>query len=113
MASIPLNYFRRVSTAVTSTPTIVYTAPVQRAGIILSGLATNLTGYTQTITIGISGSDNSYYEILKDFPVPASDALNVAVGKLVLGTADRLVTYSANNSVLNFTLSVLEAVNTP
>jgi hypothetical protein len=113
MATIPLNYFRRVTTLVTTTPTVVYTAPDKRAGIILSGLATNLTGSTQTITVGISGSDGLYHDILHGFPVPSNDALNVAVGKLVLGTADQLVTYSTENSALNFTLSVLEAVNTP
>lgn len=115
MATVPLNYFRRVSAAVTTIPSVVYTAPTERAGIILSALATNLTNTPQTVTISVSTVDlnGSYYDILKSFPIPANDALNIAVGKLVLGTADQLITSSLSNSAVNFTLSILEAVNTP
>lgn len=114
MASIPLNYFKRISVLATTTPTVIYTAPSSRAGIILSGVATNLTVSTQTITVSISSSDTpgSYYDILKDFSVPQGDAVNIAVGKLVLGTSDQLIISANNSSSVNFTLSVLEAVNT-
>ena len=114
MASIPLNYFKRVSVAATTTPTVIYTAPASRAGIILSAVASNLTGSTQTITVGISANNvsGSYYDLLKSFSVPSGDAVNIAVGKLVLGTSDQLIVSSGAGSAINFTLSVLEAVNT-
>jgi hypothetical protein len=114
MASIPLNYFKRVSTAATTTPTVVYTAPSSRAGIILSAVATNLSASNQTVTVSVSanGTPNSLYELVKNFSVPANDAVNIAVGKLVLGTADQLIISAGANSSVNFTISVLEAVNT-
>lgn len=114
MASIPLNYFRRVSTAVTTTPTVIYTAPSSRAGIILSAVATNLSASNQTVTVSVSsqGTPGSLYELVKGFSIPANDAVNIAVGKLVLGTADQLIIAAGANSSVNFTISVLEAVNT-
>jgi hypothetical protein len=114
MASIPLNYFRRVSVAATTSPTVIYTAPASRAGIILSAVATNVTVSNQTVTVGVSsdGVSNSYYDLLKEFTITNGDAVNIAVGKLVLGTGDQLIVSSAANSSINFTLSVLEAVNT-
>ncbi len=114
MASIPLNYFKRVSVGATTTPTVIYTAPASRAGIILSAVASNITGSAHTITVGISADNTpgSYYDLLKNFSVPNGDAVNVAVGKLVLGTGDQLIISAASGSAVNFTLSVLEAVNT-
>ena len=114
MATPPLNYFKRVTVATTTTPTVVYTAPTSpsRAGILLSALATNLTNTPRTITVALStdGTPGSYYDILKDFP--AGDALNVAVGKIVLGTQDSLIVSASVNSAVNFTVSILEAINT-
>ena len=42
MASIPLNYFKRVTAGATTIPTVIYTAPASRAGIILSAVASQL-----------------------------------------------------------------------
>lgn len=116
MATPPLNYFKRVTVAATTTPTVVYTAPTSpsRAGILLSALATNLTNSSRTVTVALSteGTPGSYYDILKDFPIPAGDALNVAVGKIVLGTQDSLIISASANSAVNFTVSILEAINT-
>jgi hypothetical protein len=111
MATIPLNYFRRISTTCPTIQTSMYTVPTQRAGIVLSGTASNLSGSTQTISVAVSGTDG-YWVILQNFPIPPNDALNIAVGKLVLGTSDSLLTSASAGSAVNFTLSVLEAVNT-
>jgi len=56
MAQVPLNHFTRVSTTLDTTLTQVYSAPVDTAAIMLTILASNTTGNTQTITIGISGN---------------------------------------------------------
>jgi hypothetical protein len=116
MATPPLNYFKRVTVAATTTPTVVYTAPTSpnRAGILLSALATNLTNSSRTVTVSLStvGVPGSYYDILKEFPIPAGDALNVAVGKIVLATEDSLIVSASDNSAVNFTVSILEAINT-
>jgi hypothetical protein len=76
---------------------------------LLSALATNLTNTPRTITVALStdGTPGSYYDILKDFPIPAGDALNVAVGKIVLGTQDSLIVSASVNSAVNFTVSII------
>jgi len=115
---IPLNYFTRVSKPVTTVPTVVYSVPIDRAGIIITALATNLTNSPQTITAGLSTSSpkkdntNSYFEIVKNFQLPPDDTTNIVINKLVLGEYDNFIIYATNPSVVNITLSVLESVNT-
>jgi hypothetical protein len=114
MANIPLNYFRRLTQAVTTTPSTVYTVPFQRAGIIITALASNLTSSAQTVTISLSsvGTAGSYFDIVKNFQLPPNDTTNVVLNKLVLGYNDSFIITSNNNSAVNITLSVLESVNT-
>ena len=121
MAKIPLNYFKRISTAVTTTATSIYTTPFQRAGIIISALATNTDSTTQTINAFLSTSPSPGGDvaaappisILQGFQLPPNDTVNIVVNKLVLQEYDNFIIQSANNNKLNITLSILETVNTP
>jgi hypothetical protein len=116
MANYPLNYFLRKSQAVTTIPTIVYTVPFERAGILITALASNLTNTTQTVNVSLSTTSvaGSNFDILKNFQLPPNDTTNVVINKLVLGEYDNFI-ISAPNAPLgsvNITLSVLESVNT-
>jgi hypothetical protein len=121
MAKIPLNYFKRISTAVTSTPTSIYTTPFQRAGIIISALATNTDSVAQTVNAYLSTSPSPggdvlaspAISILQGFQLPPNDTVNIVVNKLVLQEYDNFIIQSANNNKINITLSILETVNTP
>ena len=121
MAKIPLNYFRRVSRGVTTTPTSIYTTPFQRAGIIISALATNTDSVAQTINASLSttaspGGDvpaAASISILQGFQLPPNDTVNIVVNKLVLSEYDNFIVQAANNNRINITLSILETVNTP
>jgi hypothetical protein len=121
MAKIPLNYFRRVSTGVTTTRTSIYTTPFQRAGIIISALATNTASIAQTINAGLSTTQSpggdvqpaSYISILEGFQLPPNDTVNIVVNKLVLSEYDNFIVNAAQNGQINITLSILETVNTP
>lgn len=121
MAKIPLNFFRRVSTGVTTTRTSIYTTPFQRAGIIISALATNTDSIAQTINAGLSttaspGGDvpaSPYISILQGFQLPPNDTVNIVVNKLVLSEYDNFIVDAAQNGHVNITLSILETVNTP
>lgn len=117
MATIPLNFFRRVSLTLSTSGTPLYTAPFDRAAIILTALASNITGSTQTVTLGISGNNytetgNEYFDVVRDFEIPAYDTANLAIGKIILGQYDQLIASSGSLSSITLTLSVLEAVNT-
>ena len=115
---IPLNYFRRVSTPVTTNDTSIYTVPFQRAGIIISALAANLTDTVQTITASLSATGNNTIPtsptivFLKDFQLPPNDTVNIVINKLVLQETDNFIVSAGNNGVINLTVSVLESVNT-
>jgi hypothetical protein len=121
MAKIPLNYFRRISTAVTTVPTSIYIAPFQRAGIIISALAANTDSTAQTINASLSTSASPGLDvlasppisILQGFQLPPNDTVNIVVNKLVLQAYDNFIVSAANNNKINITLSILETVNTP
>ena len=111
----PLNYFKRVSQAVTTTTKPIYTAPYNVAGIVITALASNLTNQNQTVTVSVStaGTPNSNFVYASNFIVPPNDTANlVNYNKLVLNTNDTFIISAANNNALNITMSILETVNT-
>jgi hypothetical protein len=112
---IPLNFFRRVSKAVTNTDQPIYTCPDERAGIIISAYATNTTNTTQTVNVKLStdGVTSSMYTIVSALPILPNDAVNVTINKIVLGEQDVFIVSAENNNAVNITLSILESINTP
>jgi len=120
MATVPLNYFRRVSLTLPTTLTQVYSAPDSTAAIMLTMLASNDTTNPQTITIGISGlggqngniPTNPYVNIVKNFSCPPNDVTNIIIGKLVLANYDCLYANCSSPSAVDLTLSILETLNT-
>jgi hypothetical protein len=120
MAKIPLNFFRRVSTGVPPQRTSIYTTPFQRAGIIISALATNTASTARTINAGLSTTQSpggdvqpaNYISILEGFQLPPNDTVNIVVNKLVLSEYDNFIVNAVQGDV-NITLSILETVNTP
>jgi hypothetical protein len=135
MAQIPLNLFRRKSQSLTTGISGVYQAPIERAGIIINALASNLTNVPQTITLGLStvsyqSADNfgnpitipaTYFDIIKDYELAPNNATNVVVSKLVMYQGDIMTAYAGSSSdpnnpskpAVNLTVSILEAVNIP
>lgn len=119
MAQVPLNHFARVSITLNTTLTQVYSAPVDTAAIMLTILASNKTTATQSITVGVSGNGGNnwptrpYYNIIKDFTIPANDTTNIAIGKIVLENYDALIASAGSLSSVDLTLSILETLNTP
>jgi hypothetical protein len=116
MARIPLNKFRRFSVPLTTTPTLLYQVPFDRAGIILIALGTNITPDIQTVTIAVSTTEPQngaeYLEVIKNAEIGGFDAAHLTIGKVVLTDGDSLLAFSSNLSAINLTLSILEAVNT-
>lgn len=112
---IPLNFFRRVSHEVTTTFTPIYTVPLDRAGIIISAYASNLTSEIQTVSVKLStaGNLNSLYTIITAWPILPNDAVNLAINKIVLTENDTFIISAENNNAVNINLSILESVNIP
>lgn len=116
MAKIPLNYFRRVGYALSATPQLIYEVPFDRASILLTVLATNITSNIHTVTVSVSTalSENGdpYIDLIKDFQIGGNDVANITIGKVVIVEGDKILAHSDALSAINLNLSILEAVNT-
>ncbi len=128
MALIPLNKFltktRRVSDGVTSTST-AYVSPVGVTSIVLMAQIANLGTQTETVsfshyrerTVLADAQGNGRQEgrietfLVRDFQIPANDALNPISGKLIIETLDSVRCIGSNTTTLQLTLSILETAN--
>jgi hypothetical protein len=112
--ALPLNVFKTVTKIAATNAVGIYTAPVGYSGVVLLAQAANIGGGTQTVsfshrrtTAGIAVTT----EILKDFPISASDTANLLAGKLVLESGDVLVLSASSGTDIKFLGSILETLN--
>jgi hypothetical protein len=112
--ALALNVFKTVTKVVTTNAVGIYTAPVGYTGVVLLAQAANIGNGTQTVsfshqrsTVGIAVTT----EILKNFPIAASDTANLLSGKLVLEAGDVLVLSASNGTDVKFLGSILETLN--
>jgi len=112
--ALALNVFKTVTKIAPTSAVGIYTAPVGYTGVVLLAQAANIGNNTQTVSFShqrtISGIAVTT-EILKDFPISASDTANLLSGKLVLETGDTLVLSASNATDIKFLGSVLETLN--
>ena len=116
MATVPLNLFKNVTLPLsTYDPSIsTYTAPFSRAAIILATQIANITHENQTVTVQLSSAAfGTTTFLISGFTVPAYDAANIAMVKIVLTEGDKLLVWSGANKSMHATLSILETINTP
>jgi hypothetical protein len=105
-----LNVFKTVTAELTTSPAILYTAPSGYTSIILMAQVSNVTGTKAKVTFShFAGSTTT--ELLKDFSVPANDAVSATTGKLVLETGASVKASSDTANALKVTLSILESLN--
>jgi hypothetical protein len=104
---IPLNRFLTQPRSLTTTETLLYTTPLERASILLGSQASNYSANPVTITFTVRRNDRDFI-MLNEYEIPPGDQLQVISGKLILdfGCSVR-ARVSANNAV-NIVLSILE-----
>ena len=128
MALIPLNTFKtktaKVSDGIHNTST-VYVAPVGVTSIILMAQIANIGTQTETVSFvhhrnrrvladaqgNGAQAPNVDTFLVKDFAIPANDAVNPITGKLIIETLDSIRCIGSNTSTLQLTLSILETAN--
>lgn len=112
--ALALNVFKTITKISPTSPVGIYTAPIGYTGVVLLAQCANVGNNTQTISFShqrtLSGIAVTT-EILKDFPVSASDTANLLAGKLVLESGDVLVLSSSSSTDIKFLGSVLETLN--
>jgi len=105
-----LNVFQTVTADVTTSATTLYTAPSGYTAIVLMAQVSNVTTATRKVTFShFAGSTTT--ELLKDFSIPANDAVSATTGKLVLETGQSVRASADANSSLKIVLSILESSN--
>jgi hypothetical protein len=78
----------------------------------LFSVVSNTSAGIATVTVlhnRAAGEDAGPYELIKDFRIPATDAVNPIGGSLVLEVGDQIQVQGSANSVMKFTLSILES----
>ena len=108
--ALALNVFQTVTAVVDTSPTEVYTAPVGYTGVVLLAQVTNIGAISEDVTL-IHRRSATDTEMLKEFPISASDTANLLAGKLVLESGDKLVLSGSDASNLKFIASILETLN--
>lgn len=108
--ALALNVFQTVTAVVSTNPTEIYTAPVGYTGVVLLAQVANISATSQDVTL-LHRRSSTDTEMLKNYPISASDTANLLAGKLVLESGDKLVLSGSNGSNLKFIASILETLN--
>jgi hypothetical protein len=108
--ALALNVFQTVTSVLSLTPTEVYSAPVGYTGVVLLAQVANIGATSEDVTL-VHRRSSTDTEMLKEFPISATDTANLLAGKLVLESGDKLVLSGSNASNLKFVASILETLN--
>jgi hypothetical protein len=108
--ALALNVFQTVTAVVSTSPTVIYTAPVGYTGVILLAQVANVGATSADVTF-VHRRISTDTEMLKQYPIAASDTANLLAGKLVLESGDKLVLSGSNGTDLKFIASILETLN--
>lgn len=111
--SLPINVFRSVTSELTDTLNIVYTAPANNTAIILMAQVANIDDSdSHEVTFAlVENPGGTVTELVKDFSIPPNDAASVVTGKLIVETGNALRASASENNKLKLTLSILESRN--
>lgn len=108
--ALALNVFQTVTSVISITPTIVYSAPVGYTGVVLLAQVANIGSTSEDVTF-VHRRSATDTELLKQYPISANDTSSLLAGKLVLESGDKLVLSGSNASNLKFVASLLETLN--
>jgi hypothetical protein len=126
MALIPLNTFKtKTSVLGSDTSSTVYVAPIGVTSIVLMAQVSNITTQTQYVTFshyrnlpvladaqGNGGQmSNVATELVKEFPIPASDSGSMTSGKMIIESLDSIRCYATTTGTCKLVLSILETAN--
>jgi len=108
--ALALNVFQTVTAVVDTSATVIYTAPVGYTGVVLLAQVANIGATSEDVTL-VHRRSATDTEMLKNFPISASDTANLLSGKLIIEAGDKLVLSGSNASNLKFIASILETLN--
>jgi len=112
---VPLNTFKTIATNVYTSQSLLYTAPLETATIILTAQVSNISKEYANVTF-IHRSNVAFggdrlitdTELVKDFEIPPNDASSVIVGKIVLEQEQAVLISASANNQCRVLVSLLE-----
>ena len=107
--ALPLNVYQRLVGVVSTSPEIIYTAPIGYTGVVLMGQVANLSADTEEIIFSYVNGDTT--EIVPNSPVSANDVIKLFSGKLFVSSGESLELSGTNGTDLKYTFSILETLN--
>ena len=112
--ALALTVFQTVTAVVSTSPTIVYSAPVGYTGVVLLAQVANIGATSHDVSLSHQRSVVGVAvttEMLKNYPISGNDTSSLLPGKLVLESGDKLVLSGSNGTNLKFVASLLETLN--
>jgi hypothetical protein len=106
----PINTFKTVTTTLTTGSTTIYTTPPNTTTIILLAQISNVGSSATNVTASHYDGTSVTTELIKNFPVPAFDAVSVLTGKLVLQANQSFVANAGASNSLKLTMSLIETI---
>lgn len=108
--ALALNVFKTVTANLTTSNSVIYTAPAGYTAVVLLAQVTNITGTAANATV-VYNNGVSSTELIKDFAIAGNDATSALTGKLIIETGKTLEASASANTTLKITASILETAN--
>jgi len=99
--NVPLNFYKRITSSLLRVPEIIYTAPSDRASIVLNTFTNNNTNDNRFVTIALSSQAQDSITFLNRFPLGQRDVINLTPEKVILGEQDQIVAYADIEDITN------------
>lgn len=109
--ALKTNVFKTIAEVVSTTSTLIYTAPTGYSAVVLLAQVANINSSNSYDITLILRRGNTDTELFKTFPIPSKDTVSLLAGKLVLESGDKLYLSGSNATNLKFVASILETVN--
>jgi hypothetical protein len=110
--ALPLNVYQKVVGIASTSPGIIYTAPIGYTGVILMGQVANIGSTTERVLFSyLTTSTSTTTEIVPNSPVSGNDVIKLFSGKLFVLSGESLKISGTNGSNLKYTFSILETLN--
>ena len=110
--ALPLNVYQKLSGITSTSPEVVYTAPVGYTGVVLLGQVSNIGTDTERVLFSIvDGNTSEETEITPNSPVSGEDAIKLFTGKMFVMSGDQLRLSGTSATNLKYYFSILETLN--
>ncbi len=108
--ALPLNVYKTITGITSTSPEVIYTAPVGYTGVVLLGQVANTGNNTEQVLFSYI-KPTEITELTPNSPVSSEDTIKLLTGKLFVLSGESLELSGTNGTDLKYTFSILETLN--